>query len=141
MCKCACEDNKDRKDSDVPAGLKPFNLERALAGDPVVTRDGREVTQLIVFNIDYQMTYPVHGVCNKDIMQWTKEGKWTVSRREPTNTDLFMKPKKKTYWVNVYKYPNNGGVNVSGTYTNITDAIKSSSAGDYIKTISFDIEE
>lgn len=23
--------------------MKPFNLERALAGDPVITRDGREV--------------------------------------------------------------------------------------------------
>ena len=30
--------------------MKPFNLEAALRGEKVVTRDGREVTQLVKFN-------------------------------------------------------------------------------------------
>jgi hypothetical protein len=29
-------------------GLDKFDLKRALAGEPVITRDGREVTQLIL---------------------------------------------------------------------------------------------
>lgn len=31
------------------ADLKPFDLEKALAGEPVVTRQGEEVTQLTLF--------------------------------------------------------------------------------------------
>ena len=31
--------------------MKPFDLEKALNGAPVITRDGREVTQLHLFDV------------------------------------------------------------------------------------------
>jgi len=36
--------------------MKEFNLEKALAGEPLVTRDGREATHFTVFDAD--ITYP-----------------------------------------------------------------------------------
>ena len=45
--------------------MKPFNLSEALSGAPVVTRDGREVTQLVRFEElgpDYNNS--LYGVIN-----------------------------------------------------------------------------
>jgi hypothetical protein len=40
--------------------LEKFDLERALAGEPVITRLGKEVTQLVKFEADRQV-YPLMG--------------------------------------------------------------------------------
>jgi len=80
--------------------MKPFDLEKALAGAPVVTRGGREVTQLYLFDVKDDC-YPVYGVIhNKNgnyIGCFTKEGRELVSRE--TSSDLFMKPVKKTGYI------------------------------------------
>ena len=72
--------------------MRPFNLEAALAGAPVVTRDGREVTQLVMF--DCHDNLPVAGVLDGIIHLWSIEGK-----SGPYKFDLFMAPTKKTGWV------------------------------------------
>ena len=78
--------------------MKPFNLERALAGDPVVTRDGRPVTQLASFKAKGQNT--LYGVIDGYVGSWTPEGRWSVDVELPN--DLFMAPTKRGGWMNVY---------------------------------------
>lgn len=80
--------------------MKPFNLEAALKGEKVVTRDGREVTQLVKF--DAMEIYPLKGVMNRQVHAWTEKGEFNNEVREH-NYDLFMAPKEVTLWVNVYK--------------------------------------
>jgi hypothetical protein len=63
--------------------MKPFNLEEALAGKPVVTRDGREVTQLHRFSGGYKYTL-VGIVDNVSI------------------NDLFMASTKRTGYINIF---------------------------------------
>lgn len=66
--------------------MKPFNLEEALNGAKVVTRDGREVTQLIKFNADEHET--LYGVANKEIISWDDKGKFQF---DDHILDLFIK--------------------------------------------------
>ena len=83
--------------------LKPFNLEKALAGDPVVTRDGKKVTEIVrlktVDNIHCNIIgvvdgiprhYEMDGVCNEGFVI--------------PHLQLFMAPKivKKSGWLNIY---------------------------------------
>lgn len=73
-----------------------FNLERALAGDKVVTRDGREVTQLVKFDSGNQLC--LYGVTRNMIRAWYGNGKEDGDKRH----DLFMAPDKLKGFVNVY---------------------------------------
>lgn len=84
--------------SSIPEGCKPFDLERALAGDPVVTRDGRPVTQLTKFDAGHDGD-PVYGVFNDNAGSWSVDGQHLTDRG--TGLDLFMAPKKRTVWVNM----------------------------------------
>lgn len=78
--------------------MKPFNIEAALRGEPVVTRNGREVTQITLFDIDGD--YPVAGVIDKNRFEFSTNGKYLVG--QDTERDLFMAPKKRIVWVNFY---------------------------------------
>ena len=80
--------------------LEKFDLERALAGEPVITRDGREVTQLTLFNVENNI-YPLYGVVNNTIVRWTSEGIY-YKFSEKDDGDLFMKPKVVERFYNVY---------------------------------------
>jgi hypothetical protein len=82
----------------IPEGCKPFDLERALAGDPVVTRYGKPVTQLTKFDI--YGTHVLRGVLDGQLVGWLENGCYYASGEWPC--DLFMAPKKRTVWVNLY---------------------------------------
>jgi hypothetical protein len=80
---------------------KPFNLDRALAGDPVVTRNGMKV-----LNIAYLPDAPDnskivcvidsgHGYTN--CITFYQSGMLWSERQH--NMDLFMAPIEKEYWV------------------------------------------
>lgn len=79
--------------------MKPFNLEAALAGEPVITRSGEEVTQITLFKIDNP--YPVFGIIGGQIFAFSPTGKNHLNR--DTANDLFMASKKRVVWVNLYK--------------------------------------
>jgi hypothetical protein len=80
--------------------MKKFNLEKALAGEPVVTRDGRPVTQLTLFEIE--SNFPLKGVVDRNFSTWTKKGFFhDVKKDHPYN--LFMYEEKKSVWINVYQ--------------------------------------
>lgn len=84
----------------IPSGCKPFDLERASAGDPVVTREGRPVTQLVKFDADCDIC-TVYGVVVGRVESWSVDGRYSVTGGE-SQYDIFMAPKKRTVWVNLY---------------------------------------
>lgn len=83
--------------------MKPFNLEKALAGDPVVTRDGRKVTEIVHFKT-LNNPQNIIAVLNGRLFPFYENGQYIA---QDTEFDLFMAPKivKKSGWLNVY--PNN----------------------------------
>lgn len=80
--------------------MKPFDLEKALAGEPVVTRNGARVTKICVFE-DVKDSYPVITSINGRIRSFTSKGAY-VNDDSTSPYDLFMAPKKRTVWVNLY---------------------------------------
>ena len=96
--------------------LKPFDLEKALAGEPVVTRDGQEVTQLKKFDVDGE---PLVGVHDGTIETWEIDGSY-INHTQESLLDLFMAPVEKVVWVNVYE--KDGGRITLGNFYNTEDA-------------------
>ena len=79
--------------------MNRFNLERALTGEKVITRDGREVTQLYVFTCDQEKS--LYGVMDGVVEQWNCLGQYHAGHNSH-DTNLFMAPKKLSGFVNVY---------------------------------------
>lgn len=78
-----------------------FDLERALAGDKIITRNGSPVSQLVRFK-----TYSgaiLYGLdCDNDIVEsWICDGRYHDTDK-PCGADLFMAPKKLRGFVNLY---------------------------------------
>ena len=113
--------------------MKPFNLEEALAGKPVVTRQGIPVTQIVHFK-NVNNRYEIFGVLNNEIESWTILGEYNKSLNNHAR-DIFMLPEKKSIWVNVYKGYDNEVV--LGDHYPTLDRAKSQIISDntYIKTI------
>ena len=80
--------------------LTKFNLEAALAGDKVITRDGREVTQLTHFNVITDRS--LCGVIDNEMCTWLIDGVRRVGGSDRENYQLFMAPKKLSGFVNIY---------------------------------------
>lgn len=82
--------------------MKQFDLEKAIAGEPVVTRNGSPVRILCTDRVGDQ--YPIVALIRDDnydtIVSYTKEG-FIHLDKEAAN-DLFMATKKKEGWINVY---------------------------------------
>ena len=74
--------------------MKEFNLELAILGHPVVTRDGNEVTHLSLQEFPGD-DYPLTGyIVNTHATSWTKSGKYYPGvANDPTifGKDLFLK--------------------------------------------------
>lgn len=79
---------------------KPFDLERAKAGDPIETRNGRKA----VFggcNLDAPKESRIAVWVGGSIRSYCETGKYVDDGGEYA-LDLFMAPKKVTVWVNIY---------------------------------------
>lgn len=79
--------------------MKPFDLEAALAGAPVVTRHGDNVTQLVKFDA-IRSTFILVGVVDGVIFMWDEEGRYGPN--DNSHFDLFMAPVKREGWINLY---------------------------------------
>ena len=66
--------------------MKPFNLNKAISGAKVLTRDRREVTELKSFTVGM---FNVYGVLDGAVSKWTESGRW-ISNRTESKSDLFM---------------------------------------------------
>ena len=95
--------------------LKPFDLEAAKAGTPVMTRDGCPA-RILAFDVE-NAGYPVvaaiktsTGECER-IELFTEQGQFDEDTKED-NRDLFMASIKHRAWANVHK--NNGYYTLTG---------------------------
>jgi len=70
--------------------MKPFNLEKALAGEKVVTGAGKEVTELTYFKT-INGKYKVRAVIGGELDSFTEEG-WHDYSHKNDKMDLFMAP-------------------------------------------------
>jgi hypothetical protein len=85
--------------------LKLFDLELALAGDPVVTRSGYPVR--IICSDRKNDNYPIIALVytheQEYFQDYTVSGKYDIRDNFTSGYDLFMAPTKKPYYVNIYK--------------------------------------
>jgi hypothetical protein len=112
--------------------LEKFDLEKAINGAKVVTRDGHEVTQLTKFE-SVNDDYSVLGVLDNNLQAWTRQGKFNTNHGE-CDADLFIAVEPKSIWVNVYILHDT--IKTGGNYDTLEAAKKAIQKGlDYIKTI------
>lgn len=115
--------------------MKPFNLEEAKVGKPVVTREGIPVRMLCFdggLADDHNIIYIV-----KDIVMWVKSNGCYSDKFESV-WDLFMKPLKQTVWVNVYN--DSGRIYTLNSYATQEEALLNTAPKHYLKTISIEVE-
>lgn len=109
--------------------LKPFNLERALAGDPVVTKNGRKITELRFFSTKNE--HPVAGFIDgsNQLQQWTVQGQ-RYGKYSESDFDLFMAPIEKSGWIKIFTQQVGAiKATTSCIYDNEADALNFSSPG------------
>lgn len=80
--------------------MKPFDLEAAKRGEPIVTRDGRAVSFVAYLPTLKKACHRVI-VTDGDTIQCCDE-RGNAIDYGPHDWDLFMAPRKRTVWVNVY---------------------------------------
>lgn len=77
-----------------------FDLQKALAGASVVTKDGRKVRELKLF--DTVQDFPLVGILyGGELQRWNKFGIAREAHHDESN--LTMVPVKKEGWVNLYR--------------------------------------
>lgn len=115
---------------------KEFNLQEALNGAKVVTRDGREVTQLTKFETIEE--HCLYGVVDEEIHSWLKNG--TFYAHTKNKNDLFLAVEPRRIWVNVYEGSTGEIFTVNHSYSSLEMAIHDKKYHEgmfckYIKTI------
>ena len=100
-------DNKEPE----PMNAKPFDLEKAKAGEPVMTRDGCKARvicfdcEVVDFPLVALVTDPESGT--ETLETYRADGCYTIAMAV-TDLDLVMAPIKKEGWMNIYSH--DGGV-------------------------------
>ena len=113
--------------------LEKFDLEKVIHGARVITRDGREVTQLSKF--DTYLNLCLYGVVDDEVECWTIDGQYYP--RGTSNMDLYIVAKVQSIWVNVYKNQKDGKISIGyNQYKSKDDAEqKGVCNSSYFKTI------
>jgi hypothetical protein len=78
--------------------MKPFDLQKALAGEPVVTKNGQSVSQLTLFSLTKD-DYCIYGVIEGRIQRWTLIGQYDFNHK---NHDLDLFIGEREQWVNIH---------------------------------------
>jgi len=82
--------------------MKPFDLEKALAGDPVITRDGVPVTEIYHFKTRND-EFNVIGVYRGIFRIFKEDGRFGINSDITSPMDLFMA--EPEIWVNLFYNP------------------------------------
>jgi hypothetical protein len=77
---------------------KPFNLQAALDGAPVVTRDGRSV-KIAGYNEDAKDGNDIAAWVGGVILCWYKNGSYSTDFNCQHGYDLFMAPTERKEWI------------------------------------------
>ena len=83
--------------------MKPFDLEVAKAGAPLVTRDGRPA-KFIAHVAEAHLSQRLLVLIDGGVYTKFESGKYSNSPAHVSHHDLFMAPVKRTVWVNLYEY-------------------------------------
>jgi hypothetical protein len=106
--------------------MKPFNLEEAQKGKPLVTRDGEEV-KLVAYVPEAKTEMRIIILTESgDIRVYYENGNYYSNNED--GYDLFMATQKRTVWVNFYSHPAGIIANVHETEEGANRAI--GNAGD-----------
>lgn len=106
-----------------------FNLKRALNGEPVITRDGRQVKKLIQISTSTKI-HSILAWIDKEYYLFDDEGKHDMLE----SNDLFMVSEVMEGWFNVYS--RSGKLDIGSSYITKKEAEKGGKASHaYIKTI------
>ena len=81
--------------------MKPFDLEAAKRGEPIVTRGG-EAAKFIAHVPDAEIGFRVVVMLGGVIECYCDDGSYRLSSK--STCDLFMVRRKRTVWVNVYPH-------------------------------------
>ena len=81
--------------------MKPFDLEAAKRGEPVCTRDGTPVQQLVHFPEGVRVN-KIAALSGGVINAYDDQGRYYGDEVHVSTRDLFMATRKRTVWVNVY---------------------------------------
>lgn len=112
--------------------MKEFNLQEAINGHPLVTRDGRKVEQFFYFDKSTD-DMKAYAVFDGAVHSFSDKGRFNVCE---SDLDLFMAP--KTYYVNVYE--DNGIITLGPPRPSEDEAKeKATNVFQFIKTISFEL--
>ena len=96
--------------------LKPFDIQKAIEGKPVCTRDGHKA-RIICFDYngetgDYPIVALVHynkgNKCYERVLKYTSDGLFNKYGTCQYNDDLMMLPEKKEGWINIIKTEDGG---------------------------------
>lgn len=119
--------------------MKPFNLEQALAGKPVITRDLRKVNEIHHFTTaSKDEKFTLYAVVEGAIHSYNVNGSYMS--QGTNDADLFMEEPIVEGWMNLYQHNITGEMwtgDVHPTEEKAKSLVKSLS-GNYIKTIKVD---
>jgi hypothetical protein len=82
--------------------VEKFDLEKVIHGARVITRDGREVTQLTKF--ETYDKFCLYGLVDEQVYCWSIKGEY--SDNSSCSMDLYIVGKVRRVWANVMKYAN-----------------------------------
>lgn len=127
-----------KEEENMTTKLKPFNLEKALAGEKVVTRDGRNVVEIVKLS---------KAVGSQSVIAVKEDGNWASyssdgylwSEGSLSDNDLFMAPTKKQGWVNIYKQV--GNTYVATVYLSEEEALQNRCIISLVDTVMIEWEE
>ncbi len=121
--------------------LRKFDLEKALAGEAVVTREGKKVLELHLFKSN--VTHPLVAIIENKNIQCAYKINGKYDPDSDRSEDLLMAPVTEKYWFNVYKDRQNRiEFNHSYAYDNEKEARENIYSEEmYIRTICVELEE
>lgn len=122
--------------------MKPFNLEEAKAGAPLVTRDGQKA-RLICSNFKNSSGRPILVIFESEFTETVHEfyenGRFFCNG-EDYYLDLFMAPTKRECWINLFK-THSTGLRANAWETEEQAKDRKCLWGGFIKTIHVEWEE
>lgn len=124
------------ENKNIPKGCKPFDLEKAMAGEPVVTRDGRPY-KFGAYNPD--AGFPIVGWIETTPFSHKEDGRVNDLHKMPT--DIFMAAKTQKVWVNLLLSKYSGSI-CSSLCTDEESVMKDRNNNNFIflKTIEAEVE-
>ncbi len=123
--------------------MKPFDLEKAKAGAPVVTRDGRKA-RIVCFDIKNE-DYPI-GVVLEDrkggeyLGCFTNQGRYNANDLEQNVSDLFMAPVKTKYYIGIYR-DEHGRLIPTPVSDEISHTERYATTEEFVTVVTFEVEE